>query len=140
MYQTFIKSGGLEDQIDMTSDEDVIATVADLCNYLEENNFQFKFYDGVSRDVVDRTILDQQNWIKRFATDSAGIIQQEYEMIADAWKTNIENNKTAEATTQITLEEIVESRKKQEQQHIDYEDEEDDFFFDEGALNDEYKY
>lgn len=61
MYQTFIKSGGLEDQIDMTSDEDVIATVADLCNYLEENNFQFKFYDGVSRDVVDRTIADQQN-------------------------------------------------------------------------------
>ena len=84
MYQTFIKSGGLEEMVDMTNDEDVISTVADLCNYLEANDFQFEFYDNVSRDVVDRTIADQQNWIRRFVTDASGIIQQEYELIADS--------------------------------------------------------
>lgn len=84
MYQTFIKSGGLEEMVDMTNDEDVISTVADLCNYLEANDFQFEFYDNVQRDIVDRTIADQQNWIRRFVTDASGIIQQEYELIADS--------------------------------------------------------
>ena len=140
MYQTFIKSGGLEEMVDMTNDEDVISTVADLCNYLEANDFQFEFYDNVSRDVVDRTIADQQNWIRRFVTDASGIIQQEYELIADSWKAKLEEDKTKEATSKVTLEEIVESRKKMEQKIIDDEDEEEEFYFDESGLNDEYKY
>lgn len=61
MYQTFIKSGGFEEMVDISSDSNVIANVADLCNYLEENNFEFEFYDKVPRDVVDKTILDYQN-------------------------------------------------------------------------------
>ena len=140
MYQSYIKSAGFDEMLDVNNEDDVISTVADLCNYLEQNNFQFKFYDNVSRDIVDRTIVDQQNWIRRFVTDSAGIIQQEYEMISDAWKAKLENDKTDQATSQITLEEIVNTRKQQEQQVIDSEDEEEDFFFDEDDLNDEYKY
>ena len=60
MYQTFIKTGGFEDMVDAASDTNVISNVADLCNYLEENGFEFTFYDKVPRDVVDKTILDYQ--------------------------------------------------------------------------------
>lgn len=140
MYQSFIKSGGLNELVDMSNDEDVIATVADLCNYLEDNDFQFKFYDGVDRDIVDRTIKDQQDWTRRFVLDSAGIIQQEYEMIADSWKAKLENDKTSEATSRITLEEIVEARKQKMQQEIDEEFEEEDYAFNESDLSDEYRY
>lgn len=139
MYQTFIKSGGFEEMIDVSSDADVIANVADLCNYLEENNFQFKFYDKVERDVVDKTILDQQNWVRRFVLDSAGIIQQEYEIISDSWKTKIESEKHEEATKKLTLEEIIDQKKKGINEELDKDLENEDIFFDEDDMDDDFK-
>ena len=54
-----IKSAGIEQMVDVGSTE-VISTVSELCQYLEDNNFQFRFYDRVSRDIVDATIEDQK--------------------------------------------------------------------------------
>lgn len=139
MYQTFIKSGGFEDIIDVSSETDVIANVADLCNHLEENGFQFKFYDKVERDVVDKTIADQQKWVRRFVLDNAGIIQQEYEIISDSYKQKIENDKHEEATKKLTLEEIIEQKKKGINEELDNSLEEEDFFFDEDDIDDGFK-
>lgn len=54
-----IKSAGIEQMVDVGSTE-VISTVSELCQYLEDNDFQFRFYDQVSRDIVDATIEDQK--------------------------------------------------------------------------------
>ena len=140
MYQTFIKSGGFEEMVDISSDSNVIANVADLCNYLEENNFEFEFYDKVPRDVVDKTILDYQNWMRKFVLDSAGIIQQEYEIISDSWKTKIESDKHNEETKKLTLEEIIEQRKKGINEELDESLENEDFDFEEDDIDDEFKY
>lgn len=140
MYQNFIKSGGFEDVVNVASDTDVIANVADLCNYLEENGFRFSFYDKVSRDVVDKTIEDQQQWVRRFVLDSSGIIQQEYEIIADAYKSKLEDSKTSEAIKQVSLEEIIKQKKQEQEEALDNELAEEEFGFDEGDLDDEYKY
>lgn len=59
MHKDLIKSAGLEEMIDVGSG-DVLNTVADLCNYLEQKGFKFNFYDNVQRDVVDKTIADMQ--------------------------------------------------------------------------------
>lgn len=140
MYQTFIKTGGFEDMVDAASDTNVISNVADLCNYLEENGFEFTFYDKVPRDVVDKTILDYQQWMRRFVLDSAGIIQQEYEIISDSWKTKIENDKYDEATSKLTLEEIIDQKKRGINEEIDDSLENEDFDFDEDDVDDEFKY
>lgn len=141
MYQAFIKSGGFEEMINVSGSQDVIANIADLCNYLEEKNFNFPFYDGVSRDIVDKTILDQQNWIRKFVVDNAGIIQQEYEIISDAYENKIENDKYQEATSKVTLEELIEQKKRGINEEIDQELENEDFSLEEGDLNeDDYKF
>lgn len=139
MYQNFIKTSGLEDMVDVASDSDVIANIADLCNYLEENGFRFPFYDKVPRDIVDKTIEDQQQWVRRFVLDSAGIIQQEYEIIADAYKSKLEDEKTNVAINQVTLEELIEQKKQHINEEIDEDLDNENFDFDEDDLDDDFK-
>lgn len=59
MHKSLIEAAGLNDMIEV-GESDVISTVSELCDYLEQNDFQFRFYDGVSRDIVDKTIADMQ--------------------------------------------------------------------------------
>lgn len=59
MHKSLIDAAGLNDMIEV-GETDVISTVSELCDYLESKDFQFDFYDGVSRDIVDKTIKDQQ--------------------------------------------------------------------------------
>lgn len=137
MYQNFIKSGGLEDIVDVASDKDVISTVSDLCNYLEENGFQFKYYDNVARDIVDKTIENQQQWTRRFVIDSAGLIQQEYDIIKDAYQSEMEKDKTKKATEEISIEDIIEKKKQGLNEELDKELENEDFDFEEDDMDDE---
>lgn len=57
MLRDQIKNAGLEDSVSVT-ESDVINTVSDLCNYLEQKGFEFEFYNGEKRDIVDMTIAD----------------------------------------------------------------------------------
>lgn len=139
MYQSFIKTGGLEEMVDTSSDKDVIATVADLCNYLEENDFQFKYYDKVSRDIVDKTIENQQNWVRRFVCDSAGLIQQEYDIIKDAYASEMEKEKTGKATSEISIEELIEQKKQGLNEELDDQLDSEEYDFFEDDLDDDYK-
>lgn len=137
MYQILIKSGGLEDIVDVTSDTDVISNIADLCNYLEDNGFEFQYYDKVSRDIVDKTIQDQQQWVRRLVLDSTGIIQQQYQVIEDSYRTKAENDKYQEATTKVTLEDIIREKQEKQNEEIDKELEEEDYDFSDDDLDDD---
>lgn len=78
--------------------------------------------------------------MRKFVLDSAGIIQQEYEIISDSWKTKIESDKHNEETKKLTLEEIIEQRKKSINEELDESLENEDFDFEEDDIDDEFKY
>ena len=71
-YSTFAKQADLESMINETKTDD-ITTVAELYDYMEKQGFQFKFYDGYSRDEVDRTIKDIQDTNRRLILESTGL-------------------------------------------------------------------
>ena len=71
-YSTFAKQADLESMINETKTDD-ITTVAELYDYMEKSGFQFKFYDGYSRDEVDRTIKDIQDTNRRLILESTGL-------------------------------------------------------------------
>lgn len=120
-----IKSAGIEQMVDVGSTE-VISTVSELCQYLEDNGFQFRFYDGVSRDIVDATIEDQKEWTRNFVLGATGI-QQTYELIEDAYKNALEETKTTEAVNKISLDEIVSEKLQGINREFDAELDQDDF-------------
>lgn len=105
MHAQLVKSAGLEDVLNGT-DEDVIGTISEMCDTLEKNGFQFKFYDGVSRDIVDKTIQDQQEWVRNFVLQSTGI-KQTYEMIEDLYKNKKEDQATDLALNDVSLDELM---------------------------------
>lgn len=117
MLRDQIKTAGLEDSVDVT-ESDVINTVSDLCNYLEQKGFQFDFYDGEKRDIVDMTIADIKEWTVNYVRDATGI-QQTYTMIEDAYKASLEQNKTDAATSKVSLEDIINSKKQGLNEEID---------------------
>ena len=120
-----IKSAGIEQMVDVGSTE-VISTVSELCQYLEDNGFQFRFYDNVSRDIVDATIEDQKEWTRNFVLGATGI-QQTYELIEDAYINAIEGAKTKEAIDKVSLDEIVGEKLQGINREFDAELEDDDF-------------
>lgn len=109
MHKSLIDAAGLNEMIDVGETE-VIGTVSELCDYLEENGFQFKFYDGCTRDVVDKTIRDQQEWTRNFVLNSTGI-QQTYEIIEDTFKNKMEKEAAQEAFDETSLEALIEETK-----------------------------
>lgn len=71
-YATFAKQADLEGMINETKTDD-ITTVAELYDYMEKNGFQFEFYDNNSRDEVDRTIKDMQEYLRKLVLESTGL-------------------------------------------------------------------
>jgi hypothetical protein len=119
MLRDQIKTAGLEESVDVT-ESDVINTVSDLCNYLEQKGFVFDFYDGEKRDVVDMTIADIKEWIVNYVRDATGI-QQTYSMIEDAYKASLEQNTADAATSKVSLEDIINSKKQGLNEEVDEE-------------------
>lgn len=125
MHKSLIEAAGLNDMIEV-GESDVISTVSELCDYLEQNDFQFRFYDGVSRDIVDKTIADMQAWTRQFVLDTTGI-QQTYELIEDTYKNKLEKEKSEQATSDVSLDELLEQTKQKFNADFDASLDEEDF-------------
>ena len=104
-YATFAKQADLEGMINETKTDD-ITTVAELYDYMEKNDFQFKFNDGFDRDEVDRTIKDVQEYLRRLVLESTGLQPLLEEMMRTKTQT-AEEEKTAQATASTTLEDLM---------------------------------
>lgn len=104
-YATFAKQADLEGMINETKTDD-ITTVAELYDYMEKNDFQFKFNDGFDRDEVDRTIKDIQEYLRRLVLESTGLQPLLEEMMRTKTQT-AEEEKTAQATASTTLEDLM---------------------------------
>lgn len=88
-YSTFAKQADLEGMINDTKTDD-ITTVAELYDYMEKNNFQFKFYDNYPRDEVDATIKDIQDTNRRLILESTGLQSLLEDMIRQKTQTTEE--------------------------------------------------
>ena len=137
-YQNFVKTAKIDDLIEAAS-QDVISNVAQLVEYIENNGYQFKFYDDVDRDIVDKSLKDIQQFIRRLVSDATGL-DTIFETINTSVKEEDAIKKDAESYEKVPLEDLFsdafnkmdeESAKFDEElenQELEIDDDEEDFF------------
>ena len=104
-YSTFTKTAQIDDVI-QSSNKDVISTVSDLGDYIEQCGGQFKYYDGVERDVVDKTIADFKEYIRVLVQDCTGLAAT-LESISKSYAQKVEENANEEAFAEVSLEDLI---------------------------------
>jgi tRNA G10 N-methylase Trm11 len=101
-YATFAKQAQLDEMIETTKTNE-ITTVAELMEFLEKNGYQFKFYDGVDRDLVDKAIKDMQETNRRAILEATGLTTI-LENLAKQKAESDELEKTAKAVAKTPIE------------------------------------
>lgn len=79
-WSTFAKQANLEEMINEAKTED-ITTVAEFFQYMEDQGFIFKYFQGNCKDEIDFAIKDIQNTNRRVILESTGLQAQLEEMI-----------------------------------------------------------
>lgn len=104
-YSTFTKTAQIDDII-TNANNDVIASVADLGQFIEECGGQFTFYDNVPRDIVDKTIDDLKQYTRTLVTEATGL-GSVLENISTRYRESLEKQASEEATSTLSIEEII---------------------------------
>lgn len=104
-YSSFTKTAQIDDII-TAANNDVIASVSDLGKYIEECGGEFKFYDGVNRDIVDKTIDDMKQYVRTLVSESTGLGSM-LENISSRYRDSLEQQATEEATSTLSLKDII---------------------------------
>lgn len=104
-YSTFTKTAQIDDVI-QSSNKDVISTVADLGEYIEQCGGQFKYYDNVERDIVDKTINDFKEYIRVLVQDCTGL-SATLESISRSYAQKVEENAAEDAIAELSLEDLI---------------------------------
>lgn len=104
-YSTFTKTAQIDDVI-ATTNKDVISTVSDLGDYIEQCGGQFKYYDDVPRDIVDKTINDMKEYIRVLVQDCTGL-SATLESISQSYAQQVEENASDDAFANLSLEELI---------------------------------
>ena len=123
-YTNFVKTAQI-DNIIAAANNDTITTVADLAEEIEKCGGQFKFYDNVERDIVDKTINDIKTYIKTLVLESTGLTST-FELISQNYKNNVEQEATDEATSKVSIDDIIKNTKALENKELDEEVSSDD--------------
>ena len=118
-YQNFVKTAKIDDLITASS-QDVISNVAQLVEYIENNGYEFQYYDNVDRDIVDKTIKDFQQFIRRLFVDATGL-DVIYETINKSVKVEDGLNKDAESYEKQPLEDLFTGTLTEENEKFDEE-------------------
>ena len=126
MHKNLTDSAGLDKMIEVGDNPDQISNVSDLCDFLEKNNFQFDWTIPVSKDIVDATIKDQQEWYINFFRDGLGI-QQTYDLVEKSYREAMEDKNAAKAQAELNLDEIMNQVKQGLNEEIDEELDNQDF-------------
>ena len=104
-YSTFTKTAQIDDVIAATN-KDVISTVSDLGEFIEQCGGQFTYYDDVSRDVVDKTIADFKEYIRVLVQDCTGLAAT-LETISRSYAQQVEETAAEGAAAEISLEDLI---------------------------------
>jgi hypothetical protein len=118
-YQQFVATAKIDEMIESAQTE-VIRTVADLAQFLEDNNFEFTFYDNHDRDIVDKTIRDMKEHLRTLVLESTGL-EQTLEMIQKNYSQGQQEKANIAATERVPLEEIMAKAKEEYNAEIDEE-------------------
>lgn len=135
-YAAFMKMAKIDELIE-SSQSDVLRTVADLANHLETEGFEFKFYDKVERDVVDKTIEDIQNYLRTLVLESTGL-DATLELISSKYNEEMRGGAAEKAHSALPLEEITRIAKEGMNKEIDEELATEDIFEEEDEDEIEY--
>lgn len=104
-WGTFAKQAGLENMITETRTAD-ITTVAELSDYLEKTGFVPTYDCHATKDEVDQAIKDIQEANRRTILESTSI-QPLLEDLVKKQKEALEDQKTKQATSATTLQELM---------------------------------
>lgn len=104
-YSTFTKTAQIDDVIAATN-KDVISTVSDLGDFIEQCGGQFEYYDGVERDIVDKTINDIKEYIRVLVEDCTGL-STTLENISRSYAQDVEKNAHEDAISSVSLEDLI---------------------------------
>ena len=139
-YQSFVKTAKIDELITEASD-DVISTVADLVDYIEKQGFKFDYYDGVNRDIVDQSLEDIKQYIRRLVLDTSGAqLESVFDSIDNALRVEKETLASAESYDQVSLEDLykeaVDKREEilqeefaeEEQEEVVFNEDDDGYF------------
>lgn len=109
-YNSLMKELGISTQT--SSNENTIESLSELVAYLEKTGFLLNYKITENRDIVDKTIENMQQYVRRLFTDSSETVNEMY------------NSKllNTEAGTEITDEDIEQLYSESEEEGIDYED------------------
>lgn len=118
-YQQFVSTAKIDEMIESAQTE-VIRTVADLAQFLEDNNFEFKFYDNQDRDIVDKTIRDMKEHLRTLVMESTGL-EQTLEMIHKKYTEGQQEKANLAASEVVPLEQIMAKAKEEYNEEIDSE-------------------
>ena len=75
-YNTLMKELGIGNEI--ANNEDSINTLSELVSYLEKKGFVLNYRINESRDVVDKTIENMQQYVRRLFNDSQETVTEMY--------------------------------------------------------------
>lgn len=75
-YNTLMKELGIGSEI--ANDGDTINTLSELVSYLEKKGFVLNYRINENRDVVDKTIENMQQYVKRLFNDSQETVTEMY--------------------------------------------------------------
>ncbi len=118
-YSSFTKTAQIDDII-TSANSDVIASVADLGQYIEQCGGEFTFYDNVSRDIVDKTINDLKQYTKTLVTEATGL-GSVLENISSRYRESLEQQASEEATSTLSIDEIISDNASGENHEFDAE-------------------
>jgi hypothetical protein len=109
-YNTLMKELGISTQT--ASNENTIESLSELVAYLEKTGFLLNYKITENRDVVDKTIENMQQYVRRLFTDSSETVNEMY------------NSKvlSQDGGTDITDEDIENLYAASEEEGVDYED------------------
>lgn len=118
-YRDFIKTANLDELIAEEA-KDVISNVAELVDFIERSGFVMPYYDGVERDVVDKSINDIKQYIRTLVGDAVGL-DIIFETINNSLKAQQALEKDKESFERVSLEELYENALKNQSEKFDSE-------------------
>lgn len=128
-YNTLMKELGI--RTETASNENTIETLSELVGYLEKTGYLLNYKITENRDIVDKTIENLQQYVKRLFTDSS-------ETVNEMYNSKLLNTNSG---TDFTDEDIENLYSASEEEGIEYEDPMDEIELEKmfSQVEDEYR-
>jgi hypothetical protein len=91
-----------------------------LVAYIEEEGFEMPYYDEVERDIVDKSLKDIKEYIKRLILDSTGL-EAVFDQMNEAVREEEEMKEESASYDKVKLEDLYKQTEDKYNEEIDSE-------------------